>query len=213
MILPIGALMIAMLQKNGTRLKRLRNEGKISYFEFKRGKKMKKLLAILFLIVAFAGYSENMPSLYFPFGTSRNDVLFDMGDPYQNFSKKYIAYKSYQFRSYEVITFLFSDDQKLIAITVDISPDIEESGSFESVNTFYQEVQKHYYEYYSSFFGDPLINNSNGVVWKFDDGFVVFWKARNKAGIFNYELAICPKESAVGSQFESLYPDLLSKKK
>jgi hypothetical protein len=29
----------------------------------------------------------------------------------------------------------------------------------------------------------------------------------------NFELSICPKESAAGSQFESLYPDLLDKNK
>lgn len=171
---------------------------------------MKRLtLLILVAAIGATAWAHNnstgkMPTVYYPFGTTRNDVIFDLGQP-KVADPSSLVYDSYGFHSYEAAIFGFNAKQQLVMTEVTISPDVQEA--FIPMNEYLNKIFQHYRDFYESVLGKPYIENKNGFVWKYSDGFALFRPITNQYGLVNFKFVILArslaKEAGAGSLYEN----------
>ena len=136
---------------------------------------MKNLLlsAMLGAFVTIGALAEKAPVLYYELGTTRNDVLFDMGEPKYRLPDGHLLYEVYSgVRTLETVTFYFDEDSRLDGYSIDIGLDLQRSAL--PLEEFQNRVFQHYKDAFESLYGEPYISNQVGMAWKFDDGFSVF---------------------------------------
>ncbi len=164
---------------------------------------MKKLLIFLLLCTTYCTFAENVPSVYFQLGTEKNEILYKLGNPkivYNDFTYIYETYTDK--KTTETITFMFNEQNKLSAIFVDIGLDY--GSTILSPSDYIKQVMTAYYNEYVAILGKPLVESAQGCVWKFDDGFCVFYPETVNT-FLRFRFNIINRDSAKGTQFESLY--------
>lgn len=135
-------------------------------------------LAVIFILWSIVAFAQEMPKLFFPIGTPRNDIIYDWGKP-MYMSKDQIHYELRYQNTLEGIDFFIDDNENLEFYVVDIivqpSPIIKFSKLFEKVYTDYTKK-------YILLFGEPTaIDKKTGYyVWKYKDSSVVFWPYKHE---------------------------------
>ncbi|OHD19691.1 MAG: hypothetical protein A2086_01655 [Spirochaetes bacterium GWD1_27_9] len=163
---------------------------------------MKNYLFLIFLLTCFNLFSANLPKLYFNFGTKRDDIIFEMGEPKYHLPGGHLLYETYSsVRTLETLTFLVDENLELFGITIDIGLDYSPSIPEKE---FQNKVFKHYKDFFISVYGEPYISNKVGLLWKFDNGFCVF-QPYIKDTFLRFKYFCFPKEYAKDTGYGSIY--------
>ena len=165
---------------------------------------MKKIhLFFIFAFVSgFVVFCQDLPRYYFNLGTSRNDILFKLGEPKILLTGGHLLYEVYSNNCIEDIVFMFDESDKLAGVTVDINPDYQHS--MLPMKDFINRVFKVYLEEYTTIFGKPYIENSQGKIWRFDNGFCVFYPS-SENGIIKFHFTLLSRDAAASAGYDKLY--------
>ena len=131
------------------------------------------LFSVFIIISNYSVYAEKIPTFFFDFGTKRSDIIFELGEPRYYIPGGNLHYESYtNSRTLETTVFVMDEDMKLTSITIDIGLDLSPSIPRKE---YIRKVYKYYGEIFESIYGEQYILKDLVSVWKFDDGFSVFY--------------------------------------
>ncbi len=164
--------------------------------------KIRTIIALLLCFPIFSLFSEDMPVLYYKFGTERNQIIFELGEPEYFLPGGHLQYTFYSgASSYEKIIFLIDENNKLFATTIDIGLDYSTPIPIEELQN---RVFKYYKDYFEGIFGVPYISNEMGLLWKFDDAFC-FFQPYVKDTFLRFKYISMPKEYAEEVGYGEIY--------
>lgn len=164
---------------------------------------MKKtgLISIILFICCIQVFSQECPDLYFKFGTTRDDVLFELGEPKIYITYGNLLYENYTGSTLEAIVFVFDEDKKMIGVNIDIIPQYNVPiPEKELMNKIY----KTYLDKYTDFYGPPTLQRKDGIYWKFDNAFVAYMPYMKEGGLRFY-FTVMLKEYAAARKFDFIF--------
>ena len=164
---------------------------------------MKKIIFVVIIFVqSLFAFSENLPKFYYEFGTERNQIIFEMGEPKLFLTDGHLLYENYSgVSTLETLVFYIDENQKLFGITIDIGIDY---GTPIPKEELQNRVFNYYKELFISIYGKPFIANEIGLLWKYDDGFCVF-QPYVKDTFLRFKYFCFPKELAKDTEYGSIY--------
>lgn len=128
-------------------------------------------VTIFYLFIASVVVAEDAPKLLFDFGTSKADVLYDMGNPRLYPDAHSLVYVSNTGRAEESTIFLFDADDKLIGFAIHILP---QYNTPLPLSEYLGRLYNEYLKLFTSHYGEPMLGKENNVYWKYDDSFVAY---------------------------------------
>lgn len=146
--------------------------------------------------------SQEMPSFDFPLGTSRNTVLFNEGNPTDQ-TPCCAIYDSYGFHAYEETVFVFDQSQKLEAIAVTASPDVQTANI--PLADFVGRIYRFYLTVYGNTFGKPTLSKKDGDLWVYRNGIAQFTPVVNRVGSYDFKLLVMSREAAANAGYSALW--------
>jgi hypothetical protein len=165
---------------------------------------LRKRLFIIFIILYSSSllYSQECPELQLKFGTKRNDILFELGEPKIAPDSQHLVYESYSTNTLETMVFIFDKDLSLIGISMTISPQYNTSLPLEE---YLNKVYKKYLDMFTGVYGKPKLLDGNKCYWRYDNAFVVFMPYKTQEGFPKYYFIMLLKEYAKDYGFGFLY--------